>query len=97
MEDMSVQLLPRLKSWARYGRTWIKRQRGREVRSWTDYLLVTDRRLFQNVYGYEPWLNLDHFMVLGCIRSPYQRKSSGYLGWRQQSPLISPRQAIQED
>ena len=44
-------------------------QKGREVRSRTDYILGTDRRLFRNVAVRDPRHNSDHYMVLGCIPS----------------------------
>ena len=40
-------------------------QEGREVRSRTDYILVTDRILFGNVSIRDPRHNSDHYMVLG--------------------------------
>ena len=44
-------------------------RKGREVRSQTDYILGTDRRLFRNVAVRDPRHNLDHYMVLGCLPS----------------------------
>ena len=38
---------------------------GEVVRSRTDYILGTDRRLFWNVYVQDPRQNTDHYMVLG--------------------------------
>ena len=49
---------------------------GREVRSRTDYILGTDRRLFWNVSGRNPRHNLDHYLVPGCLRSAPQREHS---------------------
>ena len=37
------------------------------VRSRTDYILGTDRCLFQNIAVRDPWHNTDHYMVLGCL------------------------------
>ena len=45
-------------------------QKGREVRSQTDYILGTDRRLFRNVAVQDPRHNSDNYMVLGCLPSP---------------------------
>ena len=53
---------------------------GREVRSWTDYILGTDRRLFRNVALWDPWHNLDHYMVLGCLPSAPLIEHRRYLG-----------------
>ena len=44
-------------------------QKGREVRSRTDYILGTDRRLFGNVSIQDPRQNSDHYMVLGFLHS----------------------------
>ena len=38
---------------------------GREVRSRTDYILGTDRRIFWNVSARDPSHNSDQYMVLG--------------------------------
>ena len=43
------------------------RRQGQVVRSRTDYILGTDRRLFQNVAVQDPRHNTDHYMVLGCL------------------------------
>ena len=40
---------------------------GRVVRSQTDYILGSVRRIFQNVAVQEPRHNYDHFMVMGCL------------------------------
>ena len=69
LEDMSVHFFPRRGSWCRYGRTWSMIREGREVRSRTDYILGTDRRLFGNVSVWDPRHNSDHYMVLGCLHS----------------------------
>ena len=42
-------------------------QEGRDVRSRTDYILGTDRRLFVNVSVRDPMHKSYHSMVLGCI------------------------------
>ena len=49
LEDFSGQFLPRKKPWLRDGRTWCMRRGGREVRSWTKFVLGTYRGLIQNV------------------------------------------------
>ena len=41
---------------------------GREVRSWTDYTLGTDFRIFGNVSVWDPRHKSDHYMVMGCQR-----------------------------
>ena len=69
LEDMARHFLPREKRWCRDRRTWGMLRKGREVRSRTDYILGTDRRLFRNVTVRDPRHNSDHYMVLGCLPS----------------------------
>ena len=49
LEDMSAQFLPCRRLWCWHGRTWSMIRDGREVQSWTDYILGTDHSLFGNV------------------------------------------------
>ena len=65
LEDMSEYFLPRWRSWCRDGRTWRMIWEGREVRSRTDYIMGTDRRLLGNISVRNPMHNSDHYMVLG--------------------------------
>ena len=65
MEEISAHFLLLRRSWCRDGRTWSMIREGREVRSRTDYILVTDRILFGNVSIRDPRHNSDHYMVLG--------------------------------
>ena len=53
---------------------------GKEVRSRTDYILGTDRRIFWNVSVRDPMHNSDQSLVLGCLLSPPLREHSDYLG-----------------
>ena len=46
LEEMLAHLLPHRRPWCRDGRTRRMVWAGREVRSRTDYILGTDRRLF---------------------------------------------------
>ena len=68
LEDMSTHFLPRHKPWLRDGRTWSMLRGGREVRSQTNCLLGTDCRLLQNVLLRDVCHNIDHYLVLGCLR-----------------------------
>ena len=54
LEDMAQHFIPRVRRWCRDRRTWEMLRRGREVRSRTDYILGTDRRLFGNVSVRDP-------------------------------------------
>ena len=67
--DLARHFLPRETRWCRDRRTWGVIRKGREVRSRTDYILGTDRRLLRNVAVRDPQHNSDHYMVLGCIPS----------------------------
>ena len=41
----------------------------REVRYWTDYILDTDRCIFRNMSVLDSMNNLDHYLILGYLRS----------------------------
>ena len=69
LEDMAPHFLPRQRRWCRDRWTWGMLRKGREARSWTDYILGTDRHIFGNVSVQDPRHNLDHYMVLGCLPS----------------------------
>ena len=71
LEDMARHFLPRGKRWCKDRRMWDMRRKGQVVRSRTDYILGTDRRLFRNFSVRDPRHNSDHYMVLGCLpRAP---------------------------
>ena len=65
LEDMAQHFLPRERRWCRDRRTWGMLRNRREVRSRTDYILGTDRRLFINVAVWDPQHNSYHYMFLG--------------------------------
>ena len=67
LEDMSDHFLPRHKLWLKEDCTWVMHRSVREVRSRTDYILVTDSRLFQNIGFWDARHNTDHYLVLGCL------------------------------
>ena len=60
LEDISTHFLPYWSAWCWDGRTWIMIWEGRKVRSQTDYILGTDRRLFWNVSVQDPRHNSYH-------------------------------------
>ena len=93
LEDMARHFLPREKRWCRDQRTWGILRKVQEVRSRTDYILGTDRRLFRNVTVRDPRHNLDHYMVLGCLPSAPLSEMKRYLGGRKRwpvRPLVKP-------
>ena len=97
LEDMAVHFLPRQRRWGRERRTWSMVQEGKVVRSRTDYILGTDRRLFWNVSVRDPRHNTDHYMVLRCLRSALKRERTKYLTGRKRLPLRPPSDPTRED
>ena len=72
-------------------------RKGWEVRSRTDYILGTYRRLFRNVTDRDPWHNSDHYMVLGCLPSAPPIEHKRYLGGRKRWPVRPPRETTRTD
>ena len=70
---------------------------GREVRSWTDYILGMDCRLFGNVSVRYPRHNSDHYMVLGCLHSASLKEHVRYLRGRKNLPLLPSTEPTRED
>ena len=79
LKDMPAHLLMRRRVWCWDRRTWSMILVGREMRSRTDYILGTDRRLFWNVSVRDPRHNTDHHMVLGFLHRTPLRDYSRYL------------------
>ena len=69
----------------------------KEVRSRTDYILGTDRRLFRNVAVRDPRHNSDHYMVLGCLPSAPLIEHKRYLGGRKRWPVRPPGEPTRTD
>ena len=85
---MSAHLMPLQNNhWYRDERTWIIVWIVQEVWSWTDYLLGKYHFLFINVSIQYPRHNLDHLVILGCLRSATPRGHNYYIGRRPRSPL----------
>ena len=82
LEDTTTHFLPRWRTWGRERRTWTMVREGKVVRSQTNYILGTDRRLFWNVFVWYPRHNTDHYMVLGCLCSAPEREHTKYLTGR---------------
>ena len=72
-------------------------QKGREVRSRTDYILGTDRRLFGNVSVRYHRHNSDHYMVMGCLPSASLTEHKRYLRGRKKLPLKPPTEPTREE
>ena len=70
---------------------------GRELRSWTDYILGIYCRLFRNMSVWYPRHSLDHYMVLGCLNISLLREHTNYLMRRTWIPLRPPTTPTRED
>ena len=70
MEDFHTYLCP----WNQEKGMWTMFGIDREVRSRKDYILETDRCIFRNMSVLEPRHNLDHYLILGCLRSATLRE-----------------------
>ena len=97
LEDMAEHFLPRRRRWCRDRRTWSMLRQGRELRSRTDYILGTDRRLFGNVAVRDPMHNSDHYMVLGCMHIASLTEHKWYLGGQKKLPLRPPTDPTRDD
>ena len=86
LEDVLAHFLLQRRSWCRDRMMWSMIQEGREVRSWTDYILGMDFRLFDNVSVRDPRHNSDHYMVLGCLHRASLREHARYQGGAQAPP-----------
>ena len=97
VEDMAQHFMPRRRRWSRDRRTWDMRRKGQVVRSRTDYILGTDRRLFKNVAVRDPRHNTDHYMVFGCLPSAPLSATKRYLGGRKRWPVRPPTEPSRMD
>ena len=66
------------------------RWKQRVVRSYTDYIMGSDRRIFQSVAVRDPRHNSDHLMVVGSLRGAFPREHYHYLRSRTLLPLHPP-------
>ena len=73
------------------------RRKGQVVRSQTDYILGTDRRLFKNVAVQDPRHNTDHYMVLGCLPGAPMEATRRYQGGRKRWPVRPPVKLTRTD
>ena len=97
VEDMAQHFMPRRIWWSRDRQTWDMRRKGQVVRSRTDYILVTDRRLFKNVAVRDPRHNTDHNMVLGCLPGAPLEATRRYQGGRKRWPVRPPAEPSRTD
>ena len=97
LKDMAPHFLPRQRRCCWDMRTWGMIWKGRKVRSRTDYILGTDRRLFRNVFVRDPRHNSDHYMVLGCLTSAFLMEHKRYLWGRNWWPMGPPTKPTRVD
>ena len=97
LEDMAPHFLLRQRHWCWDRRTWGMLRKVREVRSRTEYILGTDRRLFGNVSVWDPWQNSDHYMFRGCLPSASLMEHKRYLGGRKRWSVSLPTKPTRVD
>ena len=90
LEDILEHFLLRLRPWRRDRQSWETVRQGRELRSWTDYILGSDFQIFRNMIVRYLRHNSDHFMVMGYLCGDYPNKHWRYLGRRTRLPLQLP-------
>ena len=74
LEDILEKFHTYLCPWYQENGIWIMLGIGREVRSRTDYILETERCLFKNMSVLDSRHNLDHYLIIGCLRSTTVRE-----------------------
>ena len=90
VEDMAQHFMLQRRRWCRDRRTWDMKRQGHVVRSRTDYILGTDRRLFKNVAVRDAWHNTDHYMVHGCLPGAPLEAKRRYQGGQKRWPVRPP-------
>ena len=90
LEDIGVNFFTRQRAWCRDQITWEAVRQGRVVRYQTNYILGSDRWIFQNMAAWEPRHNSDHFMVVKFLHGASLREHSRYLGCRTRLLLYPP-------
>ena len=77
--DMSLYFLQQQKTWLKDRCTLRMQWDGREVRSRREYILGTDRILFQDAAIQDTRHHSEHYMVLGCLRGGPTKDLTGCL------------------
>ena len=90
LEDKIGHFLPRHKLWLKVSRAWYMIRKGQEVRSWTDYILVTEFCMLQNMTVQDTQNNAYIDLVLGCFRGAAPTAHSHYLRKRTHFSIKSP-------
>jgi hypothetical protein len=85
LEDMSAHFIQR--QGFRHGNTWHMMREGTMLKARCDYILGTDRRIFQYIRMKNPNYNSDPLMVTGGIRSAEKADNIKYLRSRRRFPL----------
>ena len=71
--------------------------RGQEVRSRVDYIIGTERHLYQNVVVRETNNKTNNCMVLGCLLGTTLRENQRYLRLRMRLPIYHPKRLSHEE
>ena len=90
LEDIGVNFFTRQRAWCRDQITWEAVRQGRVVRYQTNYILGSDCWIFQNMAGWEPRPNYDHFMVVEFLHGASLREHYRYLRCRTRLLLYPP-------
>jgi hypothetical protein len=77
LEDMSMHFIQQ--QGFRHGNTWHMMREGTRLKARCDYILGTNRRIFQYIRLKNPNYNSDHLMVMGGIRSGENADNIKYL------------------
>ena len=70
MEDFHTCICP----WNQEKLMWSMVDIVREVRSWKEYIIDMDHCLFRKMSVLDPRNNLDHYLILGYLRSTTMRE-----------------------
>ena len=92
--DMGLHFLPRHKPWLQDSYTWIMKRDGQEVWSQTDYILGTDRRLFQVMDGRDTQHDLYYYIFMGCLMREPAKDLTVYLRKPRRFPLLPLRRDL---
>ena len=87
---MIDHFFPRHKPWLKDDCTWSMQRGGREVSSWTDYIMDTYSHLLQNEAVQDVQHNTEYYLVLGCLSGAKPATHLRYQGKRVHFPIRTP-------
>ena len=80
LEDLLGHFLPQQRTWCKCRRTWAMVRQGIVVRSWKDYIMGANCRVFWNMAFRAPRQKSNRFMVMGFLLSASPRDHARCLG-----------------